>query len=534
MDPRFGDSVRAAPYQSLERARLMTPYESRNMRPHQPYSSSQPFYGAPAEDVGVRRGPDAASERYTRLLERDIETLREELRIAREKADDPQLMRELRDTQDTLRHEKQLVADLERQLASSETTAAKLTQMHEECDRLRQESRQQQLDLTHIQRDLSHAQDTIASAEARESQLNSDIDRLKEEISTRDQRVSELQHENLQLKRQADRDKETAGLNHSRELSKIQMELSALQQKVTSKDHELKSRDHTIDTLQSQLKKEVDRSRESQAEYEKTVSQLRHARHELEQSLRSAVQESENKSITMANKEEVIRSFAEQKKDMQSHIDAQSEVICSLRDDLSKLQSESHERTEEIEHLQSKIGSLEEQLETAHSLRQAEENRVEQQKKLYVEVAEALQATESQKHSGLVSHRAKEILAARDQAESELRNLQKEFAVVSRENSSKDTTIAQLERAVERGSDDRERMEKSQSSLREELLARTRELKDATVAQESLTRELRLQEERNSRYDDIIAEKDRQIEVVLSQIFEGSFFLICFKMILSV
>ena len=274
------------------------PPHAQAYHPHSHPAYGADEYGAPP---GGRSGGagDGASERYTRLLERDIETLREELRAAREKADDPQVMRELRDAQDALRHEKQKVADLQRQVEVGETTAAQLAHVQEECDKLRHECRQHQLDMTHMQRDLAHAQDAAASSQAREERLRSEIEHLKEDIQSRDHRLSEVQHELAQMKRQSERDREASGLEHSREVSSLQLEVSSLQQKVASREHELKSRDHTISTLQQQLKKEVERSRESSGEYEKTLTQLREARDELQRTLRATVQDNEAKEAAL-------------------------------------------------------------------------------------------------------------------------------------------------------------------------------------------------------------------------------------------
>ncbi|EGD74840.1 hypothetical protein PTSG_07070 [Salpingoeca rosetta] len=540
MDPRMARGGVAGGgvggYQSLDRARMMSSFEYRN-RQHQQQAGpgvgmgmgvgggymgggmgGRQYSGHMDDGMGpappTRQGSDSASERYTRLLERDIETLREELRAAREKAENPELLRELRDAQEALRHEKQIVGDLERQVAAGETTAAQLTHLQQECDQLRQEYREQQLELTHMQRDLSHAQDAAAAAESREERLKGELERVREDANARDQRISELQHENLQLKRQSDRNKEAAGLQHSREVSGLQMEVSSLQQRVASREHELKSREHTIETLQNQLKKEVERSRETQGEYEKTVAQLRQAREELERTLRSTVQDNEAKDATLGSKEDLISTLEEQKADMQAHMDEQRSTIASLRDDITALTAAQAEKDEEIEKLTGQVSSLETQVLTADELRQAEEERVERQRKLYDELAEILQATEGQRQSGMVSSKAREVVAARDALEADLQALRKEFAVVQRESNAKDTTIAQMERAAERNAAERERMDGEATSLREELLARTRELKDATIAQESLTREARLQEERIGRYDDIIAEKDKQIEAL--------------------
>eukprot|EP00043_Microstomoeca_roanoka_P014084 m.138729 g.138729 ORF g.138729 m.138729 type:complete len:910 (+) comp15922_c0_seq2:343-3072(+) len=532
LDPRLGPSSASMAYQSLDRARVMTPFEYRHAHQQQYHPQQQPplsstaYYhhppaSFPSEDAYERRpygngtaGVTDASERYTRLLERDIESLRSELRAAREKAEDPQLLRELRDAQDALRREQQTVADLERQVAAAETTSAHLSRLQEECDKLRQDYRQQQLDATHMQRDLSHAQDAVLAAESREESLRTELARAREDLAARDQRASELQHELLQLKRQAERDKDTAGLQHNRELSALQLELSALQQKVASREHELKSREHTIETLQAQLKKEIDRSREMQNEHEKTATQLRQAREQLENSLRVAVQDNEAKGAAVANKESVIQMLEEQKKDMQTHIEDQSATIQTLRADISALTASQVDKDGEIAQLQSQLSSLEAQVQTSDQLRQAEEERLERQRNLYSELAEILRASEAQRQSGLVSSKAREVVAARDQLEAELQGLKKELAMVTRESAAKDTTIAQMERGAERAAADRERLDGEIAALREELLARTRELKDSTIAQESLTRETRLQEERISRYDELLAEKDRQIETL--------------------
>jgi DNA repair exonuclease SbcCD ATPase subunit len=131
------------------------------------------------------------------------------------------------------------------------------------------------------------------------------------------------------------------------------------------------------------------------------------------------------------------------------------------------------------------------------------------------EVAHALLATETQRRSGLLVQRVEEVMARLKDVEGKLAGLQTEKGTMALERGSKDAKITQLEgkrppktgaplrtlfpiagvrvptRSAEtlgKGQEQRALLEEQITHLREELLARTRELKDLTLAHEALHR----------------------------------------------
>jgi chromosome segregation ATPase len=455
----------------------------------------------------------SSQERYVRLLERDLETLRAELRVAREKAEKPELLRELREAQEQQRADQRRLTELERQLELAHEAERTYQAAQEASEAMRDEFRQQQMALASLERDLAHASDGMRTAEHREASLQEQLQRAREESQRVEQRALEQQQQATQQLRQAQHEREAAALEHSRAVSQAQLEHGSIRNELRMREQELRAKEQTIESLNARLKKETDRAAEAQVTHERLVADLKASKAEMEGSLRTALQESQNRASQLSMKEELIALLEDENKHKQARLDEQDKAFTSLRTELLQAQERNTDLTGECTTLEHRISELESQLQTGETLRKEAEAREGKVRDTYLELADTLGATEAQRQSNTVITRAKQVVAELDRVSAELRELQREHEVVSHEGSSRSLRAEQLQRDLERAGAEHKRLEGEAGSLRQDLLSRTRELKDMTLAHEQLHRELRNAEERVARFDDVIREKDRYAEV---------------------
>lgn len=133
-------------------------------------------YGGPAHaaahpSAGMHAAGDPSQERYVRLLERDIETLRNELKAARERADNPLMMQELRETQDQLREERNKLQDAEHRLRQADDTARRFDELLASETQRGEQLREQHVQLQALEQRARHAEDLARAAEQREQHL---------------------------------------------------------------------------------------------------------------------------------------------------------------------------------------------------------------------------------------------------------------------------------------------------------------------------------------------------------------------------
>eukprot|EP00049_Salpingoeca_infusionum_P014305 m.267428 g.267428 ORF g.267428 m.267428 type:complete len:948 (+) comp15639_c0_seq1:280-3123(+) len=489
-----------------------TSYHDRAYDPRDRYEPSSRTARAQPPSQHRPISEDTATDRYVRLLERDVAALKEDLRLAREKADDPEVMRELRETRDQLRQATSHTAELEHKLTIVTERAEAAERLHDDLDHLREEARNQQLELAHLERDKSRAEETVAAIQAREDTLTEDVTRLRQSLQEADRRKDELQRELQDLQRSAAREKDSLALQHDRALSTAQHEIKALEQRLKTKDQELKAKTQTIESLQDKLRKEVDHSKQLSSQHDKTLHDVRQAKQAVEESLRDALQKVDAAQSEIALKADAVSSLEDQLSQQQARIEEQTGIIAALRDEVLGASADGASHTATIESLTSDLERTQSELQTSEDLRRASEEREAKSKVLYNEIAQLVGASEGQRLSGLVSTKVRELVGERDGLQAEVKLLKQDHQLTSQERQTSVVRAEHLERTIARAQEEKQKAESETVSLREELLARTRELKDSMLSQEAMVRDARALEDRIQRYEDIIAQKDRDLE----------------------
>eukprot|EP00045_Choanoeca_perplexa_P005203 m.44111 g.44111 ORF g.44111 m.44111 type:complete len:917 (-) comp12993_c0_seq1:81-2831(-) len=517
-----------APASGLSRATMATPAEygrydyqervgDRYHRPRMNHYRDDVGH-APVRTMPAQERNSESSERYVKLLERDIESLREELKAARERADNPELLRELRSVQDSLREETRKVHELESKLHQADETAERFESLQTDYAQLREELRQSQLDITQMERDLHHAQDGARSAEQRESTLADQIGRYKEEMHSVRAELVEAEQKASLAARQHLHDMETSALQHSRELTAAQNDVVTGRNELRNKDQELKAKQQSIDSLEERLRKEIDHSKELRASHDRALAELKEAKNTLETDLRSTMQQVGNSTAQIGRKDELIGLLEAECANKADRIAQNEDQLAAARQEASELHAQLATTAAERDGLQNKSEDLVNQLETSESLRKEADEREGKAQELYNELALALNATEAQRRSGLVTARAEEVMKRIKELEEAVADSKSEVDTLSLELGSKESKIEKLTHDLERLEGGKGGAEEQVSSLREELLTRTRELKDLTLAHEALHREQRQLLDKLNRVEEVLAQKDEHVEELRGQI----------------
>eukprot|EP00055_Hartaetosiga_balthica_P008074 m.28948 g.28948 ORF g.28948 m.28948 type:complete len:878 (+) comp6106_c0_seq1:258-2891(+) len=457
-------------------------------------------------------GDNGEMQRYIRVLERDLDTLRSELQVAREKAHNPELVRELRDLHEELKREQQMNNDLEHQVSSLNHTVSNLEGVRDDFNVLSQSHHEQQRHVMDLEKEVHTLSSRVASAEDREQSLVSQLNDTREHLQHTELQLSEARGESVSQVRENKQKYEAALLDAERKHSTVVMELSSCKQRLAAKEKEVDMRSQTIESLQQRLSQNSAASKDAFADKDRVHSELRATINELEQSLRRQKQESDSHQRNTSMRDATITSLEEQKDSLKTHNSELHNNLSTLQATIEELNSTIRKNADEIASLSSQVESGQRQVETLSSLRDEAESRCLKHRENYTAVSDILLASETQLQCGLVSTRAKDVMDSLDSSIKEVAELKSTIAILEREAAVRTTTIAQLEGSIERERVHRERMNADIEGLREELLGRTKELKEATLGQEMLTRETRTQEEKLARYEGVIEEKDKQIE----------------------
>jgi len=94
--------------------------------------------GGTGGDVAASSGAGGQHERYIRMLEQNLETMRHELRAARDRANSPELQNELQRAHEALRREQMRAAELERELAAARDMGVQARDLQAELDMQRE------------------------------------------------------------------------------------------------------------------------------------------------------------------------------------------------------------------------------------------------------------------------------------------------------------------------------------------------------------------------------------------------------------
>eukprot|EP00730_Choanoeca_flexa_P003793 TRINITY_DN11502_c0_g1_i1.p1 TRINITY_DN11502_c0_g1~~TRINITY_DN11502_c0_g1_i1.p1 ORF type:complete len:915 (+),score=243.51 TRINITY_DN11502_c0_g1_i1:144-2888(+) len=527
MDRYRRDDFGSYPQPGIMRATMAAPVEyGRYDYPNRPDDRyHRPRMSYYREENATARMPSApternpeSSERYVKLLERDIESLREELKAARERADNPELLRELRSVQDNLREETRKVHDLEGKLHESEDLAVRFNSLQAEYSQVREDLRRAQLDITQLERDLHHTQDGARSAEQREAAIAEQIVHYKEELHGVRTELVESQQKATLAARQHLHDMETAALQHSRELTAAQNETVSCRNELRNKEQEVKARQQTIESLEERLRKEVDHNKELRGSHDRVLAELKEAKNSLESDLRSTMQQVGTTTSQLARKDEMIGLLEAESANKAERIAQQEEQLSSLREECSSLSAKLATAQADAERNGNQLEDLEAQLATSEALRKEADERETKTQEQFDELAVAIQATEAQRRAGLVLTRANEVMDHVAQLENQLAEAKSELDTLALESSSKTGKIETLEADLAKAHDARGSADEQVTSLREELLTRTRELKDLTLAHEALHREQRQACDKLSRVEEVLAQKEDHIEELRKQV----------------
>ncbi|EDQ86954.1 uncharacterized protein MONBRDRAFT_10463 [Monosiga brevicollis MX1] len=508
-----------ADYSRVDSARRYAPPRREYSDYAGPASSGRRY--APDEHLAPTAGASTGAgndQRYVKLLERDIEALREELRAARERADNPELLRELRETQDGLRAETRRVHELEAQLQGMAAAEDKLAAVQADYDQLRDEFREQQLQLNGLERDLHHAEDAARSAEQREDTYSDQIRRLKEDIHGLQVELREKEQASALAERQHLHDRETQALKHSRELTAAQNEAVALRNELRTKEQELAARKQTIESLEARFKKEIDHTKESRAAHDRILAELKESKAALEADVRAAMQGTAAAEAQITRKDEMIQLLEADTKQRAERIAQLEEKNEALRVQFNELRASSAELEAERNGLQNRVADLESQIETSDALRKEADEREGRLQDQLTELADALQATDAQRRAGTVLNRAETVMKELETLRATVADLKSEHGTLSLESGGKDSRIEQLQATLARTEEGRANADEQISNLRDELLQRTRELKDLTLSHEALHREHRAALEKLARVEEVVASKDEHIENLRTQL----------------
>jgi chromosome segregation ATPase len=223
-----------------------------------------------------------------------------------------------------------------------------------------------------------------------------------------------------------------------------------------------------------------------------------------------------NTTAQIGRKDELIGLLEAESSNKAERIAQYEEQLSALRKETSEMRAQLATVVGERDALLNKSEDYESQLETSESLRKEADEREARMQEQYDELALALNATEAQRRSGLVTARAEEVMKRVRELEDAVVDAKSEVDTLSLELGSKDGKIEKLTNDLHKLEGNKTSAQEQVSLLREELLTRTRELKDLTLAHEALHREQRQVLDKLGRVEEVLAQKEEHVEVSLA------------------
>jgi len=220
-----------------------------------------------------------------------------------------------------------------------------------------------------------------------------------------------------------------------------------------------------------------------------------------------------NSTAQIGRKDELIGLLEAESNNKAERIAQYEDQLSVLRKETSEMRAQLATVIGERDGLQNRGEDYESQLETSESLRKEADEREAKMQEQYNELALALNATEAQRRSGLLTARADEVMKRVRMLEEAVADAKSEVDTLSLELGSKNGRIEKLTNDLQKLEGSKSGAEEQVSSLREELLTRTRELKDLTLAHEALHREQRQVLDKLGRVEEVLAQKEEHVEV---------------------
>lgn len=476
----------------------------------QPQAPAQ-FYSAPSPYNGGGGSGGADEDRYVRLLERDVENLRAELKASRERANDPEMHRELQRAQEELRQQRSRMMELERETSYLRDEANRMPALREQLSKAQDALREEQAQVADLERELHRGREAGARADDLHTQLQKLQDDLRKE-----------QSKNIDLQREAKHTKDSAALEASLRISELQSELSLAKQEVRTKAQEVAAKVSLVQSLQAQVQKETEQRRAMHEEADSVAAELRAKLAEVESKLRTSEQTNQNLTLQLSRRDEIMSSHEGEQKAASGKLREAEGAIAALQGQLRALELKGTTLQHEVEHGAEREKSLAAQLATSEAMRKDALAREDKLKAAYGELANALNATEVQRATLTVSAKLADWMGEHTALATEAAGLRNELRLAGQTAEGLKLKIEQLTGEIAMLHEDGKRREIEVAGLRDELLLRTRELRDMTMAREADAREHYSKDENTRRLQEALEQKERHVQDLMRQLGHAS------------
>lgn len=521
--PQFRSSAYAAPASErlLDRDTYHSQYygatpntsaSTYGTHPNAPAATPQTYQHA--ERFQAQTSLAAEQERYIRLLEKDLEGVRAELRHAATTRDIMQdLERQLQIMEDQLGREMARSAQLEQEVVQAraqglEHSNAKLAEAQSQITGMRNEIREREQALRSTEQQLRGKEQEIRVKEqeirAKDHELNQ-LPSLRDENRRLQTRVSEVERESMKTKEQLTS-------TSQQQISELQAELSLNKQELKSFQQELRLKDQHIDNVEAQLKHEKEQTVSSIASLGASIEAFKSEKLEFQKQIQTLTAEATNMKAQLARKDELIALLEEEQKRKQERLTQGDKLSEQLQATLYEKTSSNASLKADIDDKARRIKDLDEHLKRTDSLRKEMEGRETEVLKAYGAISDLVNASELQRQSLSVHNKIRDVLNENATLSKSLTDLRKAHELLQYEETSLITKRKQLECDVALAHETIKKKDGEISAMREQSLERTKELRALVATKDTLGNDVQAITDRAIKLEELLQQKEKVLQ----------------------
>lgn len=320
-----------------------------------------------------------------------------------------------------------------------------------------------------------------------------ELSKSREDAQTAQSRLEDAQHEIHRLR-------ENAGRTDSLKVAEAQAEISLLRQ-------ELRTRDSQIAGQLDQLRGEAERFRGQQEHIELQRREVE----ELKSRLSVAMEKGEGALSQAGRREELVKLLESDISHKQQRLEQSERLVLGLQGQLGDKDLALQKWQAEAESRSRVVADLETQIRKFDSHRAELEQRSERIRQAYSELCDIMGVADIHRQAFSAGARLREILSVESKLRQELQEVKQNAELRQYEFSNRSAASDQLKSEVARLQDMLRAKDGELAALREEVLVRTRDLRNLTVTHSSAEREERARAEQLARLQTAIEQRDHQI-----------------------